>query len=503
MITPWRTCVLLATSVISLVLTAVVSVGVAAGATSTSPKVAVTCVGRTAVVDGPARVDRALGIIQPQVPDDDVACGQGPSSMPVSAPLGAVGASTRYNGGAPPLLSHQGITMGTASSPGATTITPIFWTPLIKHAPLSYGFPSNYESSLDGLTADLASSSGKPSTVLGELTQYTNASGAHLSNQITAGSALTSSAAPSTNVARCTPDTGHIYNDQSGYVACVTDAQIAAEGTAVVEAAQLPMDGSHLYAVFLPEGIEVCYGSANGTEGGTCTPNHGVTASGFCAYHADAAQLVSGQISGQISGLIYAAMPYSVWDSRTGLDCNGSDTFPQGDPPVDVIASSYVHEVAEAITDPVGEGWIDRRGNEIGDLCAYTYGPTSSTSTGARYSQVLGGQDFEIQQLFSNASYAKNQATGCQSSWSIPTVTLKSAGKAKVGVPTTFTASVATPSGGVMARSWEINGQVVGSGASLTYTFENAGTAQVTLTVTDTGTYQATSNIESVSVTKK
>ncbi len=36
------------------------------------------------------------------------------------------------------------------------------------------------------------------------------------------------------------------------------------------------------------------------------------------------------------------------------------------------------HEVAEAITGPLGTGWYDNSGNEVGDLCSwqpYTFGP--------------------------------------------------------------------------------------------------------------------------------
>lgn len=460
---------------------------------SVTPSAQLSCGSSAASVVGPTHVGRILGMIRPRV---DVAV-RGCAGLSAIRPLSALSpvSSSKYNGGAPPLLIGDGDIMGSSTSPGAITITPIFWTPLITQAPSGYGFPSSYTTSLSSLTANLAASSGKPSTVLAELTQYTNVSGAHLDNQITAGTTLTSAAAVPEPTSGCTPDSGSIYNDGAHYIACVSDAQIAAEAQNVVSNAKLPVDRAHLYPVFLPEGIEVCNGSANGSENGTCTPNSGASSNGFCAYH-------SSTTNDQI-GLLYVAMPYSVWDSATGLDCNATDTFPQANPPVDVIASTYVHEIAEAITDPGGNGWLDRRGNEIGDLCAYIYGPNRSTTTGARYNQVLNGQDYEIQQLFSNASYARNHASGCQSSWSVPTATLKSVGKAKVGVPVTLTAAVATPSGAVVARTWKVNGQVAGTGSSLTTTFGAVGSDQVTLTITDSGNYQATSNTETVNVTKK
>jgi serine protease len=61
------------------------------------------------------------------------------------------------------------------------------------------------------------------------------------------------------------------------------------------------------------------------------------------------------------------------------------------------------HEYAETITDPYpNTGWLDGRGAEIGDKCAWI-----SSGTGAATNLNFGGQKYAVQSLWSNA------ATGC------------------------------------------------------------------------------------------
>ena len=47
----------------------------------------------------------------------------------------------------------------------------------------------------------------------------------------------------------CTPDSGAIYQDRSGYTACITDAQLNAEVLTFLTAHSLPNDLAHLYAI--------------------------------------------------------------------------------------------------------------------------------------------------------------------------------------------------------------------------------------------------------------
>lgn len=433
----------------------------------------------------PGAVGTEHGIIRPAVPSAGPSCVA--SRIAAEAASGASALTKPYNGASPPLTIGNGDTMGVAGSPGAITLTPIFW------APPTTSFTSGYLAGIEALDANLAAQSGTAGTALSELTQYTTATGAHLQNKITAGTPIvdTTTTPASLGVSTCSPDQGKIYNDATPYSLCITDAEVGAEVAARVQAGNLKSDRAHLYAVFTPEGAEVCFGGADGTMGGTCTPNAQSASSSFCAYHSS-----SGYQSGSAdasTATLYAAMPYSVWDSATKLECNGSDQFPQGDAPVDVIASSYVHEIAEAITDPVGTAWLDRQGNEIGDLCSYIYGPTSG-SPGALFTQVFGGSTYYVQQLFSNASYAKSRSNGCQSSWNPPIVSVAATGTMQARKAIVFRAQVSAPSGAVASRWWSSNGVILGTGNTLTRTFMTPGTYTVSLTVTDSGGYSTTSS---------
>jgi len=61
------------------------------------------------------------------------------------------------------------------------------------------------------------------------------------------------------------------------------------------------------------------------------------------------------------------------------------------------------HELEEAVTDPDLNAWYDRRGAENADKCAWTFGTTSTLSTGAKYNVTLGGLRYLIQRNWVNS----------------------------------------------------------------------------------------------------
>ena len=65
------------------------------------------------------------------------------------------------------------------------------------------------------------------------------------------------------------------------------------------------------------------------------------------------------------------------------------------------------HEYAETITDPYpNSGWLDGRGAENGDKCAWI-----SSGQGAAANISLGGNNYAVQSLWSNAF--NNGSGGC------------------------------------------------------------------------------------------
>lgn len=75
-----------------------------------------------------------------------------------------------------------------------------------------------------------------------------------------------------------------------------------------------------------------------------------------------------------------------------------STVSPNSNPGVDGMISVIAHELSEAATDPdVWSGWMDINGYENADKCAWTFGTTRQTSTGAFYNVTLGSRNYLIQ----------------------------------------------------------------------------------------------------------
>ena len=138
-------------------------------------------------------------------------------------------------------------------------------------------------------------------------------------------------------------------------------------------------------------------GSSNATTQYVIATAHGNNASGFgtqyCAWHSST--------SSSVGNVAYTNLPYitdagaSCGANFNGLGPNAGQTIVEG------------HELAETITDqfPNG-GWLDRRGEENGDKCAWI-----SSGQGASASIHLSTGTFAVQSLWSNAF--NSGAGGC------------------------------------------------------------------------------------------
>lgn len=303
--------------------------------------------------------------------------------------------------GSPPLTNHGGPVVSSSSTvPGELTVIPVWWLPA------GTSVPSTYQSLVDRFIADAAAASGRKTNVFAALTQYKNASGVALSYKMHVGAVQTDT--HSFPASGCTPDSGQIYSDGTGYSRCITNAQLLNEAASFTTAHSLPnKDLAHLYMFFLPKGVETCFGSSNASQGGTCS----ITSSGgFCGYHAFSAPP------------LVADMNYAVVDSPSGWTCSsdaGSNTGGNQSPNANIEADSEIsitsHEISETITDPTGNAWYDASGNEIGDDCAYVFGDSRSfqgTSPGF-YNQIINAHHYMIQSEFSNLDYKANATYSC------------------------------------------------------------------------------------------
>jgi hypothetical protein len=112
------------------------------------------------------------------------------------------------------------------------------------------------------------------------------------------------------------------------------------------------IDPNAVYEVFLPPGSYSYYGSATSCGGPQLQ---------YCAYHSN--------FTYGTTDIKYASMPYPScggcqWTGFT--DAQNFEHF-------------ACHETREAVTDPDGTAWFDRRGNEADDKCAWSPAPFIGT----------------------------------------------------------------------------------------------------------------------------
>ena len=162
-----------------------------------------------------------------------------------------------------------------------------------------------------------------------------------------------------------TRELGGTWSDTSSVPTSPTQSQIAAEASAL--AAHFGgVNTTADYMVFTPSGH---------SENGFGTQ--------WCAYHSS---------SGNLS---YSYMPYQP---DAGAACG--QNFVNANGFFDGFSIVGGHEYAETITDPYpNSGWLDGRGAENGDKCAWI-----SSGTGAAQDISLSTGKFAVQSLWSNAT---------------------------------------------------------------------------------------------------
>jgi hypothetical protein len=302
--------------------------------------------------------------------------------------------------GTPPLIWHGGAVMGTALT-GSLVITPIFWNPA------GHPMTAAYKNIITTYLSDVAQASGRTDNVYSTATEYSGTDGT-IRYRIQLGTPINDTGPlPASGCKLLHKDTSGIYADNSGYDACIDDAQVIAETDRVVTANGLPRNFAHTYVLFLPKHVESCFfAGSTSTSKNQCTINYEPSAA-YCAYHSQAP-----------SSTVYANMPYPIYLSKTGFTCGTDVNFPgvietpNGNPDADTEVSPTSHEVMEAWTDPdTVTGWYDSSGFENGDECAYIFGSTSGTS-GQLYNQTINNHHYLTQEEFSNNSFFQSGG-GC------------------------------------------------------------------------------------------
>jgi len=301
------------------------------------------------------RIKGALGIVP----------ARGSQEVAISSNLQLV-----YHGGA--VLHH-------------VTVHTVFWAPAGFHF---NGSPQllvpGYQPLIEQFFTDVAHDSGSTSNEFSLGRQYPDSSGpAGYSISYSAGADSiydTDPYPPATQ--RCA--------SPSGIAACVTDLQLEQELDHVISSHEPGGRGlQDIWFVYLPPNVDECVAVAS------CGTN------AFGGYHS-LANVGHGPI-------IYAVIPDPLIEFTPPP---GSD--PQGNPDAEVALDVTGHELAEAITDPEGVGWMDPNGFEVGDKCEV--GPQDGTPlgfafNGSPYNQVINGHEYLLQMLWSNADAGCAQRT--------------------------------------------------------------------------------------------
>jgi hypothetical protein len=158
---------------------------------------------------------------------------------------------------------------------------------------------------------------------------------------------------------------------------CITDAQLQTELQKVMTLKGWTGGLGKMFLVFTSSGEGSCFDSSSSSCAYT----------DYCAYHS--------YISGT-TPIVYSNEPFG-----NTSDCQEPGTpSPNADPQADTAATAAAHEVTEAVTDPELDAWYTAGGSEIGDLCAYNYGPNTWDS--AKANQMWNGRYYEIQTMYSN-----------------------------------------------------------------------------------------------------
>jgi len=322
----------------------------------------------------------------------------------------------------------------------------IFWAP----AGSGLAFDPGYESLIETFLLDVAADSHKTTNVYGLSGQYRDAGGPAAYDSTYGGAVVATDPLPANG---CTepPMTG------PGWSACMTDDQLESEIERVVAADHLPTTNHDVYFLIMPDGLGSC------TDSSSSSCALGGAASGYCGYHSETP-----------NGILYAVIPFNAVAGH----CQSNNPRPNSST-ADPTISTISHEHNEMVTDPGGDAWIDARGNEDGDLCLTSFGPSLSGADGTAWNETVHGGHFFLQEEWSNAD------SSCQPRAKPDALWFASSRFAGRGRALSFTAHGSAPEGRVVSYQWFFGDGRAGSGRRVAHIFKIPGNYRVMVRSTD------------------
>jgi hypothetical protein len=292
-----------------------------------------------------------------------------------------------------PLVYHGGQVMR------HVTVHTLFW------APAGYRFDGSpsalvpgYEALIQQFFSDVAAASGANSNEFSLLRQYpdSTAPGTY--------SISYSAAQDSIDDTDPYPSLAHQCSSPSGVATCVTTTEVEQELDQVIQARD-PADRGlgDVWFVFLPPDVDTCI----------LVQECGTNAYG--GYHS----LANFGHGPDIYSLI--PDPLIEFTPAPGAD-------PEGNPEAEIAIDVAGHELAEAMSDPEGAGWLDPSGFEVADKCEI--GPEDGTPLGygldgSPYNELINGHKYLLQMMWSNTdSGCKQRSSSTVPSPGLATVSL-------------------------------------------------------------------------------
>jgi hypothetical protein len=249
--------------------------------------------------------------------------------------------------------------------------------------PMTLTFDASYENVINQYFTDVAHDSLGTQNVYSVATQYTDGLGAIQYQSTVGGSYVDHDPLPANG---CDDAANGLHDPY-----CLTDAQLQHEIQTVLTAKNWHGSPTNIFFLITPNGVGSCSDAF-----GQCSTDT------FCAYH-------SAFTDSANEDVIYANEPYE----GPYPGCTAGDQGFPNDTDADTTVNTISHEHNEAITDPLGNGWIASDGNENGDLCAYIFGnPLGGLPGSTAWNQVINSNKYSLQEEYSNADSGCIQRPG-------------------------------------------------------------------------------------------
>lgn len=235
----------------------------------------------------------------------------------------------------------------------------------------------------------------------------------------------------------------------------LTEGDIALVVKSALSSGALPMSTNAVYFVLT---------SADVTMAGFCN--------GFCGWHQH------GTILGNNIKYSFIGNP-----TQCPKSCAPYSPSPNADVATDGMASILAHELEETLTDPDLDGWVDPGYQENADKCAWKYGATYQTSSGAYANMRLGTRDYLIQANFNRLSNQCEIALPQTTPLAVTIVSPDSSAILKPGGPLKI---VASATGSAPTTSGVVNWTAAGTTTDFAMTKNGAGNWELATTMSAT-----------------